>query len=122
MFRLVTFITISIIAGAVGQLLMKLGMKKLSPMMPTDVIPLAWIVAGIICYLLAMLLWLQVLRKLPLNVAYPLLSLGYIVVYLGAYLLPELSETLTTQKTLGVILIIVGVLVITGKPKGERYE
>lgn len=122
MHRLVMFITISIISGAIGQLLMKVGMKQLSPMVLADVISLVWIAAGIVCYLLAMVLWLQVLRKLPLNVAYPLLSLGYIVVYLGAYLLPTLGEALTTQKTLGVVLIMFGVLVITSKSKGEGYE
>ena len=133
MTQLVAYITASIIAGAVGQLMMKLGIQQLSPLQDhvyafftaltlPELIPVAWVAGGIACYLVAMLLWLKVLRALPLSMAYPLLSLGYIVVYLGAYFIPALEESLTKQKTMGITLIIVGVIVIASKPKGVVHE
>ena len=133
MLQLVAYITVSILAGAIGQLLMKLGVQQLSPLkayfellfstMTLPALgPIALVVAGIFCYLVAMLLWLRVLKELPLSMAYPLLSLGYIVVYLGAYFLPALDESLTRQKTLGIVLIIAGVIVIASKPKGAGHE
>jgi len=133
MSQIIAYMTVSILAGAAGQLMMKLGVQQLAPLsnhmhafltsmtLPAS-IPLLWVAAGIACYLVAMLLWLKVLRALPLSMAYPLLSLGYIVVYLGAYFIPALEETLTRQKTMGIALIIVGVIVIASKPKGIAHE
>ncbi|PWQ95728.1 4-amino-4-deoxy-L-arabinose-phosphoundecaprenol flippase subunit ArnF [Leucothrix arctica] len=133
MSQLIAYVTASIMAGAIGQLMMKLGIQQLSPLQDhvyafftaftvPALIPVAWVAAGIACYLVAMLLWLKVLRALPLSMAYPLLSLGYIVVYLGAYFIPALEESLTRQKTMGIALIIVGVIVIASKPKGVAHE
>jgi undecaprenyl phosphate-alpha-L-ara4N flippase subunit ArnF len=81
-----------------------------------------WVVSGVVCYIVAMLVWLQVLRLLPLSVAYPLLSLGYIVVYLAAYFLPEISEAFTYQKSVGIGLIMLGVILVTSKPKDAASE
>lgn len=39
-----------------------------------------WLPGGILCYGLSMLCWLFALRDLPLNRAYPLLSLSYVLV------------------------------------------
>ena len=127
------YIVTSILAGAIGQLMMKLGVQMLSPLsahleaLLTDMTfpplaAMAWVTGGVLCYLLAMVLWLRVLKELPLSMAYPLLSLGYIVVYLGAYFLPTLEESLSQQKTLGIALIIMGVVVMASQPKEVTHE
>jgi undecaprenyl phosphate-alpha-L-ara4N flippase subunit ArnF len=118
------YLVISILAGACGQLMLKAGLIALGPLdiafenfkdsftLPS--IPgLAWIAAGVIGYFMAVILWVKVLKKYPLNMAYPLLSLGYVVVYLGSVWWPAVNESFTQQKTLGVFLIIIGVIIVT---------
>lgn len=118
------YLLISILAGACGQLMMKAGLLALGSLtlalenfsdsfeLPA-IAGLAWIAAGITAYFIAVLLWIRVLKTFPLNMAYPLLSLGYVVVYLGSVWWPAVNETFSPQKTLGVCLIIIGVIIVT---------
>jgi undecaprenyl phosphate-alpha-L-ara4N flippase subunit ArnF len=72
---------------------------------------------GIAAYLLSMFCWLKALHHLPLNRAYPLLSISYALVYLATALLPWYQESLSLSQTLGVILITFGVwLIISRSP------
>lgn len=71
-----------------------------------------WLSAGIFCYILSMLCWLFALRRLPLNQAYPLLSLSYVLVCVLAIELPLFNEHFTLGKVLGMALIILGLLTI----------
>nr|WP_256665145.1 4-amino-4-deoxy-L-arabinose-phosphoundecaprenol flippase subunit ArnF [Pseudomonas sp. SLFW] len=68
--------------------------------------------SAIVVYGLSMLCWLGALRDLPLSRAYSLLSLSYALVYGLAALLPFFNETLTVPRTVGVTLIVVGVITI----------
>ncbi|PAA14760.1 4-amino-4-deoxy-L-arabinose-phosphoundecaprenol flippase subunit ArnF [Pseudomonas fragi] len=76
---------------------------------------LAMVVAAIIAYALSMLCWLLALRDLPLGRAYSLLSISYALVYLLAASLPVFHESFTLSKTLGVTLVILGVLTINSR-------
>ncbi|MCF5714996.1 MULTISPECIES: 4-amino-4-deoxy-L-arabinose-phosphoundecaprenol flippase subunit ArnF [Pseudomonas syringae group] len=70
------------------------------------------IIASIIAYALSMLFWLLALRGLPLSRAYSLLSISYALVYTLAAVLPFFHEAFTVSKTVGVTLIVAGVLTI----------
>ena len=76
---------------------------------------LAVVFAAIVAYALSMLCWLLALRDLPLGRAYSLLSISYALVYLLAASLPVFHESFTLSKTLGVTLVILGVLVINSR-------
>ena len=76
---------------------------------------LAMVVAAIVAYALSMLCWLLALRDLPLGRASSLLSVSYALVYLLAASLPIFHESFTLSKTLGVTLVILGVLVINSR-------
>ena len=76
---------------------------------------LAMVVAAIVAYALSMLCWLLALRDLPLGRAYSLLSVSYALVYLLAASLPIFHESFTLSKTLGVTLVILGVLMINSR-------
>ena len=76
---------------------------------------LAMVVAAIVAYALSMLCWLLALRDLPLGRAYSLLSVSYALVYLLAASLPIFHESFTLSKTLGVTLVILGVLTINSR-------
>ena len=71
--------------------------------------------AAVLAYALSMLCWLLALRDLPLGRAYSLLSISYALVYLLAASLPIFHESFTLSKTLGVTLVILGVLTINSR-------
>ncbi|TDV58027.1 undecaprenyl phosphate-alpha-L-ara4N flippase subunit ArnF [Pseudomonas graminis] len=111
----------SVLLVSSAQLGMRWGMSRLpSPELWLDPAVLAQldisavlvIAAAIIAYALSMLAWLLALRDLPLSRAYSLLSVSYVLVYALAAALPFFHETFTVSKTLGVILIVMGVLTI----------
>ena len=71
--------------------------------------------AAVLAYALSMLCWLLALRDLPLGRAYSLLSISYALVYLLAASLPIFHESFTLSKTLGLTLVILGVLTINSR-------
>ena len=73
------------------------------------------VLAAIMAFALSMLCWLLALRDLPLGRAYSLLSISYALVYLLAASLPMFNESFTLSKTLGVTLVILGVLTINSR-------
>jgi len=77
-----------------------------------DLSALRVVCASITAYALSMLFWLLALRVLPLSRAYSLLSISYALVYTLAATLPFFHETFTVSKTVGVSLIVAGVLTI----------
>ncbi len=76
---------------------------------------LSVVILAIIAYALSMLCWLGALKHLPLGRAYSLLSISYALVYLLAACLPVFNEHFSLSKTLGVALVILGVLVINSR-------
>lgn len=119
------FIGCSIVLSAGAQLLMKVGMLELNhtgiayileklPAIGTDLLPAAaWVMVGLVFYVSSMLFWLAALSRCELSLAYPLLSLSYVLVYLGAVFWPRLHETVTVSKTTGILFILVGVFLVT---------
>jgi undecaprenyl phosphate-alpha-L-ara4N flippase subunit ArnF len=83
--------------------------------------PLAVVSAAILAYALSMLCWLAALRDLPLSRAYSLLSLSYALVYVIAASLPFFHEAFSVSRTLGVSLIVAGVLTINFR-RARRHE
>lgn len=117
----------SVLLGSTAQLLLKIGVNLL----PADILQQsfiallkleapAWIAGGLACYGLSLLLWMLALSRYELSFAYPLLSISYILVYLGAVWLPSLSETVSVSKTLGILLIVAGVILVTRSQSKSR--
>ena len=67
--------------------------------------------AGMLCYGASLCVWIAALSKAPVSTAYPMLSLGYVVV--AAVSVTWLGETLTVPKVLGIALICVGVVLVS---------
>lgn len=70
---------------------------------------------AVAAYAASLLCWLAALRHLPLGRAYSLLSASYALVYLLAASLPAFDETFSTSKTLGVGLVVLGVLTVNAR-------
>ena len=66
---------------------------------------------GLICYALSVCVWIAALTKVPVSTAYPMLSLGYVVVTFAAFI--WLGESLTTAKIIGIALICAGVVLVS---------
>ena len=69
---------------------------------------------GMLCYAASVCVWVAALSKAPVSTAYPMLSLGYVVV--AAVSVAWLGETLTPAKMLGIALICTGVLLVSRSP------
>ncbi len=67
--------------------------------------------AGMLCYSASVCVWVAALTKAPVSTAYPMLSLGYVVV--AAVSVAWLGETLTIPKMLGIALICAGVALVS---------
>ncbi|MYL49395.1 hypothetical protein GLV98_07855 [Halobacillus litoralis] len=98
-----------------GQFLWKYGLmqKEVNFQNIGDIISLflsPFIIGGLTLYGFATVLWLFILTRVPLSVAYPIQSIAYILAVFGAYFI--FNEPLSTTKIAGVLLIMIGVSLI----------
>jgi len=77
-------------------------------------ITLRWLALAVIFLGLGMLIWLNVLQRLPLSVAYPMLSLNFVLVTLAARWL--FNEPTTLRHWCGVFSIMLGILLMSLNP------
>jgi multidrug transporter EmrE-like cation transporter len=122
----VSFITWLLILTGVGlnaaaQLLLKVATRPLShfTVFNSDTLSNSILIlfksvpfwAGMLCYAASICVWLGALSKAPVSTAYPMLSLGYVVVAFASVL--WLGETLSAPKVLGIALICAGVVLVS---------
>lgn len=108
-----TLLLVAIMVGVVGQLLLKHGMSRRSGFRIRDLPSLACdvpIVGGFCCYGIATLLYLKVLARLDLSVAYPTVSLGYVLVIVMSKVF--FKERISPARWLGVVIICAGVALV----------
>jgi drug/metabolite transporter (DMT)-like permease len=67
-------------------------------------------IGGAFCYVVSLVVWIIGLSRVPVSIAYPMLSLGYIVNAIAAHYL--LGESVTVARWLGIGFIIVGVWLV----------
>jgi multidrug transporter EmrE-like cation transporter len=68
------------------------------------------ILAGLACYALSLVVWIMGLSRTDVTIAYPMLSLGYVVAAAGAWLF--LGEAVSPQRMLAIGVIMVGVVLL----------
>lgn len=98
-----------------GQFLWKFGMTNKthsfgSLLQILKVLFSPYIFTGLILYGIATVLWLFILSKVQLSVAYPLQSIAYLITIVAAYFL--FGEPITFWKVMGVLFIMLGVSMI----------
>ena len=72
------------------------------------------ILAGMACYAVSLVVWILGLSRVPVSVAYPMLSIGYVINAVAAWYL--FGESLTAQKLVGIGFIVLGVVLVTRSP------
>jgi multidrug transporter EmrE-like cation transporter len=108
-----SLILISVFLGAAGQIGFKYGALRIpdSGALLTKAIT-AWpIIVGLLLYGVSTILWIYVLRFVELSYAYPLISLGYVLVFLASYFL--FNEPIGTMRLAGLILILAGIILVS---------
>lgn len=108
-----------VLLNAAAQLLLKTGTNRVGEFAFTmaNAIPIGWrlatsapILAGLGCYVVSVVVWILALSRVQVSIAYPMLSIGYIVNAFAAWAL--FGESLAAQKLVGIGFIIVGVFLV----------
>ena len=108
-----------VLLNAAAQLLLKAGVERVG------VIGLGWnsivssglrlalepyILGGLLCYVVSVVVWILALSRVDVSIAYPMLSIGYVVTALAAWAL--LGESLSMVRIAGIVVIILGVFLV----------
>ena len=104
---------IAIALGVVGQLLLKQGMSK-RPGFQLRELPLLVgdraVIGGFLSYGFSVLIYFKVLETLDLSLAYPTVSLGYVLVILFSKMF--LNEAVSRARWAAVLIICAGVVLV----------
>lgn len=108
-----------VLLNAAAQLLLKAGTNAVGQFefSAQNILPVGTklafephIAAGLACYVVSVAVWIVGLSRVPVSVAYPMLSVGYIVNAVAAWYL--FGESLTAQKLVGIAFIVCGVYLV----------
>ncbi|MBS0388743.1 MAG: EamA family transporter [Proteobacteria bacterium] len=114
-----------VLLNAIAQLLLKAGAGSLANVelrasnaaaIASRVIFNVPILAGLGCYALSVIVWILALARVEVSVAYPMLSLGYVVNALAAWWL--FNESLSGARMAGIGIILVGVWLVARSSSG----
>ncbi len=108
-----------VLLNAAAQLLLKAGTNRIGEFAFSleNLVPVGArvatsppILAGLACYAVSVVVWIMALSRVPVSVAYPMLSIGYVVNALAAWAL--FGESLAAQKLVGIGFIVIGVFLV----------
>ncbi|GBG02949.1 hypothetical protein AZSI13_22760 [Azospira sp. I13] len=109
-----------VILNAAGQLLLKAGTNAVGhfEFHLDNVLPIGlklafnpYILSGMAAYGVSLVVWIMALSRVPVSIAYPMLSIGYVINAFIAW--HWFGEALSLEKLAGIGLIVLGVYVIT---------
>lgn len=114
------FIISGVLLNACAQLLLKAGTNAIGGAIHltmsnafetfVKVVTQLPILGGLACYGISLVVWIIGLSRTDVTIAYPMLSLGYVVSALGAWLF--LGEIIPPQRLLAIAVIMVGVALL----------
>ena len=113
------FVLVTIIFTVVGQLLIKWQAMQAGSLPASwgaratflmDLLLNPWIILGLFSAVVAACAWMMAMTRLPISIAYPMMSLTYPLVIVISWRL--LGETLSPWRGVGVGLILVGIALL----------
>jgi len=114
-----SLVLIGVLLNAVAQLCLKAGTNAVGTFefSAENIVPIGmklafqpFILGGLACYVVSVVVWIMALSRAPVSVAYPMLSIGYVV---NAFIAWQwMGEALAAQKLLGIGLIVIGVALV----------
>ena len=108
----------NVLLTVVGQMLLKKGVLTVGRINSfrelisklTEVIFNPYVMGGISIYGFTTFVWLVILSRVKLSIAYPMLSLGYVLVIPFSWLV--FKETIPIVRIIGAILICIGIYLV----------
>ena len=116
----IVYILISVLAGGVGQVILKKGMGAMGPLTlsVSELGSILWrmatspyVVIGLGIYALGTILWLTALSRIDLSYAYPFASLGYVIMLFASWQL--FHENISLLRLVGCVIVVLGVVLIS---------
>ncbi|WP_137939245.1 SMR family transporter [Chitinivorax sp. B] len=114
-----SLILTGVLLNAIAQLLLKAGANTIGhfEFQPSNILPIGWklatnpyIFGGLSCYAISVVVWILALSRVEVSIAYPMLSIGYVVNALAAWWL--FGEAVSAMRLVGIGVIIVGVCLV----------
>ncbi len=112
-------ILLGVFLNSGAQILLKAGMRHIGQFDFTlsNFFPISWQIAinlwillGLVSYVISVAVWLLVLSRVDVSIAYPMVSLGYIFSAGIAYFF--LGEHVTLTRMTGIFIILLGVFIV----------
>jgi len=110
---------LGVLLNASAQLLLKAGTNAVGHFEFTaaNILPVGMklalqphILGGVTCYVVSLVVWIMGLSRVPVSIAYPMLSVGYVLNAVAAWYL--FGESFTAQKLIGIGFIVAGVFLV----------
>ena len=108
-----------VLLNAAAQLLLKAGTNSVGTFAFSleNAVPVGWklatephIVGGLACYVVSVVVWIMALSRVEVSIAYPMLSVGYVVNAIAAWYL--FGEAVSATRLAGIGVIILGVYIV----------
>ncbi len=108
-----------VLLNAAAQLLLKAGTNAVGhfEFHLENLVPIAvklgfepHILGGMACYAVSLIVWIMALSRVPVSIAYPMLSIGYVINAFVAW--HWFGEALSAQKLAGIGFVVVGVYLV----------
>ena len=115
-----SLIMVGVLLNAAAQLLLKSGMIRIGhfEFNWNSLIPIGIqaaltpaILLGLFCYVVSVVIWMAVLSRVEVSVAYPMVSIGYIIAALAGWYF--FDEALSLMRVGGILVIILGVFMVS---------
>ena len=114
------FIISGVLLNACAQILLKAGTNALGGAIHLTmgnwfqtfikVVTQLPILGGLACYGISLVVWIIGLSRTDVTIAYPMLSLGYVVSAFGAWMF--LGEAVSPQRLVAIGVIVIGVVLL----------
>jgi len=114
-----SLVMLGVLLNAAAQLLLKAGTNSVGEFAFSagNIIPVGWrlatephILGGLTCYVVSVVVWIMALSRVEVSIAYPMLSVGYVVNAIAAWYL--FGEAVTPARLVGIGVIILGVFIV----------
>jgi multidrug transporter EmrE-like cation transporter len=114
-----SLVMLGVLLNAAAQLLLKAGTNAVGhfEFSAANVLPVGMkfafephILGGLACYVVSVVVWIMALSRVEVSIAYPMLSVGYVVNAAAAWYL--FGEQVTMMRLAGIGIIILGVFIV----------
>ena len=117
-FKDILLLLCNVLFTVTGQLLLKQGMLRVGRVGGLDrIIPTLmtaftnpFVIGGIVTYGFTTMIWLIILSRVKLSVAYPMISLGYVISIFFAWML--FNESVPKVRAVGAVVICIGLYLV----------